>query len=584
MSKLATLTFLLLVLPGTALAAPPPNDNRADAAVIPTFPHVAAATTVEATVERLDPQVSECGRAESTVWYRIDAAPDGRIAVTVKGAAGVAPVVRVYRRARSSIQEIDCGSGGAGGSAQASFEAVRGSGYLVLVGRRPNTPDGAFELRAELFLPPANDRRAGALAFRLPGAVQGTTLGATGDDADPERCGLAGGTVWYRLAAARDGRVLLRVAAAGELDAAVAVLERVRSGLEFVTCATTDRRGRAVLTFRSRRGASYLVAVGHTRGDDPGTFRLESLISEAAESRRAGRALPRGGARSSVHGLTDVNDVWRVSMSPGTTYRIGFSSSGCAIVTLRARHRLARVLASLECRGYTTFTPGPDGAGGYVLEVVAGGGARTQPYRLLFAPTAPDDLGVGIELRNQIRVTGSLAPQRLDVRDIYHFDVVRRSDVSVSVGGDLRFVLLRDDGRRYGTFARFRRTLGPGRYVVAVTAGLGESASRYSLLLLIREITTTTLALATRVVSPGTPVSLRPEVSSAAAGRIEIQIDRFDPLTGWHFNRLLRLTVGAGVDWTPPAEGRWRLRASFKGTATASPSRSGYVRLIVRRT
>jgi hypothetical protein len=583
MRRIAALALLLLTTPGTAMAAPPPNDNRADAAVIPAFPHVVSTTTVEATVERLDPQVSECGRVEGTTWYRIDAAPDGRIALTAKGAPGVPPIVRIYRRTPSAIQEIDCGSAAGGGTATASFEAVRGSGYLVMLGRRPGSPDGAIELRADLFLPPANDRRGGAQVLRLPGTVQGTTLGATGDDADPERCGLAGGTVWYRLVSRREGRIVLRLAAAGELDAAVVVLERVRSGLEAVACGVTDRRGRATVTFGSGGGSTYLIAVGHTRGDDPGTFRLEALSSEPAESLRAGRSLPRAGARSTVHGLTDVNDVWRVTMRPGITYRIGFSAAGCAAVTLRARHRLERPLASLSCRGYTTFTPGPDGAGSYVLEVVAGSESRTQAYRLLFAPAAPDDLGVGVSLRNRVRTSGFLAPGQLDVRDLYHFDVERRSDVSLAVSGSLRFQLLRDDGRRHGSFTRMRRTLAPGRYVVAVTAAFGDPTVRYSLELLIREITSTTLRLESPTVEPGTPVLLQPTVSAVTGGRVEIQIDRFDPLTGWHFNRMLRLPAGGTISWTPPAEGRWRLRAAFTGTVAASPSRSGYAYLVVKR-
>ena len=68
-----------LLLAGGAQAAPPPNDDRANAAPIPTFPATIQGTTAEATVERLDPQVSQCGRIESTVWYRIDQAPDGTI-------------------------------------------------------------------------------------------------------------------------------------------------------------------------------------------------------------------------------------------------------------------------------------------------------------------------------------------------------------------------------------------------------------------------------------------------------------------------------------------------------------------------
>jgi hypothetical protein len=62
-----------------------------------------------------------------------------------------------------------------------------------------------------------------------------------------------------------------------------------------------------------------------------------------------------------------------------------------------------------------------------------------------------------------------------------------------------------------------------------------------------------------------------------------LQIDRFDPLTGWHFNRELRVSVGARVSWRPPAAGRWRVRARFLGTSTSSASRSGYAYVLVAR-
>jgi hypothetical protein len=169
------------------------------------------------------------------------------------------------------------------------------------------------------------------------------------------------------------------------------------------------------------------------------------------------------------------------------------------------------------------------------------------------------------------------------VRDLYHFDVERRADVRLAVTGGLSFQLLRDDGRRLGTHGVLRRQLEPGRYVAAVTSAVGEPVVRYGLSLLIREITATVLNASATTVTPGAPVLLTPLVERAASGRVEIQIDRFDPLTGWHFNRLLRVAVGGSVAWSPPAEGRWRARASFRGTTEASPSRSGYVRLLAER-
>ena len=63
-----------------------------------------------------------------------------------------------------------------------------------------------------------------------------------------------------------------------------------------------------------------------------------------------------------------------------------------------------------------------------------------------------------------------------------------------------------------------------------------------------------------------------------------MQVDRLDPLTGWQFNRIIRIRApGGSVTWTPPAPGRWRVRASFLGTVRSSPSRSPYVALLVAR-
>ena len=264
MRMLMLLTLLLLAVPGTALAAPPANDNRAAQRRSLPFRTPSPATTAEATVERLDPQVSRCGRVESTLWYRIDTAPDGLIALSVKGAR--------WRRARSADLPAD-GPPRSGGrlrvrrAGRQRLRLARGRPRLQLPrARRPpaETPDGGFELRAELFLPPAERqprRRPGVV--KLPGSVRGTTLGATADEADPGRCGLSGATVWYRLPSRRDGRILLRLTAAGQLDAALVVLERVRSRTALSPAGRRTAAATRPSSFASERGATYLIAVGH---------------------------------------------------------------------------------------------------------------------------------------------------------------------------------------------------------------------------------------------------------------------------------------------------------------------------------
>jgi hypothetical protein len=580
---LTALAALVLAVP--AFAAPPPNDNRADSRLLPTFPAAAHGTTAEATVERLDPQVSPCGRIDGTVWYRIEAAPDGTIVAAVQGAGPLAPIVRIYRRNPSNIQELACGTAKAGGKATASVQAVRGAGYLLLVGRRPGTADGEFDIRVDLYLPPPNDIRGDAQRLgRLPANVHGSTLGATGDDL--RVCGLSGGGVWYRLNGPKSGRAIVQLAA-GERDAAVAAFHAVRSRVEPVTCAATDRRGNAVLAFGTKPGGAYLLLVGDRRGSNPGDFRLSVRAGEMPE-RLPGRSLPRGGVHESVNGLTDANDVWSVRLHRGTTYRIAFSSSPCARASLRTRN----TVVSLGCGRYMSFTPGRDGGGRYSFEVEASPTAGRQTYRLRVAAAGADDLGVGIGIAAGSTARGALAPSGIDVVDVYHFDVERLSEARLGLtqpaGRSFSVLLLDDSGRRISSDSgTLRRRLGRGRYVVAVGGTVGTRSGRYRLSLLLRDVTSTSVLISgqsSAEVSPGATVSLSCVVSPLpSGGRVELQIDRFDPLSGWHFHGVMRVAAGATVSWRPPAAGRWRVRARFLGTRGSAPSRSGYAHLLVAR-
>ena len=302
---LPTLALLLaLGLAPPAPAAPPTNDNRAEAAVVPAFPADFHGTLVDATVERLDPQESRCGSIASTVWYRIEVAPDGTVTAALKAAAGTEPVLRLYRVARSGIQELDCAVAPSGGVATASFKTVRGAGYLILVGRRPTSADGDFDLHVELTLPPdppANDRVARAKPIRVfPAAVKGTTIGARTEETDPKACGMVEGTVWFRLAPPRTGLMVTRLQVAKRLDAVLAVAERRGSSLRLVGCSTTNDRGAAAGAFAARKGVPYFVVVGHRAGQDPAAFTLKVVAAAPAEQ-LPGRSLAAAGARGTLH-------------------------------------------------------------------------------------------------------------------------------------------------------------------------------------------------------------------------------------------------------------------------------------------
>jgi hypothetical protein len=504
----------------------------------------------------------------------------------VQAAGPLAPVVRIYRRNPSNITEASCSTATAGGKAVASVAAVRGAGYLILVGTRPGAPRGEFDLRADLVLPPDNDERGQAAPVgRLPATRHGTTLGATSDNYS--NCRMSGGGVWYRFRGPVTGRAIVQLAV-GRRNGVVAAFHGVRGDVAEIGCEETDGRGNAVFGFATKPGGLYLVLVGDRAGSSPGEFTLTIRAGEAAEQ-LPGRPLPRGGTRGSVDGLTDVNDIWSVRLGQGRTYRISFSSAPCARARLR---RGNSTLRRFDCRGYTTFTPGPDGGGRYAVEVEAPPNTRRDGYRLQVVVAGADDLGVGIELTAGSTRRGRLSPSGVDVVDLYHFDVARPSEARLSLvrgaGRSFALVLLTDSGTRLASGENgVRRRLARGRYVIAVEAPPGTSSGVYRLTLRLRSVTSTSVLVSGRSsaeVAPGTTVSISCAISPATSGgRIELEIDHFDTLTGWEFNRLIRVATGATVSWRPPAAGRWRVRARFLGTRESAPSRSGYAYLLVAK-
>ncbi|HET7556325.1 MAG TPA: hypothetical protein VFJ75_11785 [Gaiellaceae bacterium] len=447
--------------------------------------------------------------------------------------------------------------------------------------------------------PPPNDSRASATAVAgLPATVSGTTVGATDDATDPRSdCGRVQDTVWYRLSGTQPGRVVVRVNALGNLDAVVSVYRAVRSRLTPVGCAPTDDNGRGALSFTSS-GGDYLIMVGRERTSDDGGFRL-TMFRQEPTSRAPGRALPAAGASSWVEPITDFDDAWSLRMKAGVEYRINLSPARgrCIALALFAPGTRSFAGASplqlLPCGGYFTYTPGFGGSGRYSLLVTAADRRPgRQRYHLQAAVAGPDDTAPGLLLRNLQTRTGTLSGTRIDVVDLYRFHVDARSDVTLTLRGPAaaRLVVVTENGRRVSSSegpGPLTAALGRGTYFVAVRAD-GGAHGRYRLALLERGLTTTSVLVngsRSATVAAGASVAITVAVSFSPAGAVRLELDRFDPLSGWHFYRLYRLRLGGdgrtAVSWRPPAIGHWRVRASFGGTRTASPSDGGTARVVV---
>jgi hypothetical protein len=469
---------------------------------------------------------------------------------------------------------------------------------VTLIGALALLSIPATATAARLAGPPANDNRATPTAVGLPASVSGTTVGATDDPTDPgSECGRAHDTVWYRLPGAPTGRVVVRINALGNLDAVVAVYRAVRSRVVEAGCAATDEHGNGALSFTSE-GGDYLIMVGRERTSADGRFKLTMFRQEPSSKLPAPR-LPRGGVSSWVEPITDYDDAWSLRMRAGVEYRVNLSPARGRCISLGLFAPGTRSLAGaapvhqLACGGYLTYTPGVGGSGRYTLLVTASDERPgRQRYHLQAATAGPDDMAPGLLLRNLQARRGTLSGTHIDVVDLYRFKVSERSDVTLTFAGPARarLALLNAGGRRIGSSdgpGPLTASLGIGTFFVAVRADSGAHG-RYRISLLERGLTTTSvLADGSRSASvrPGDSVAIDVAVSSSSSGPVRLELDRFDPLTGWHFYRLYRLRLGSdgrtGISWRPPAIGHWRAHASFGGTRTASLSDSGIARIVV---
>jgi hypothetical protein len=182
------------------------------------------------------------------------------------------------------------------------------------------------------------------------------------------------------------------------------------------------------------------------------------------------------------------------------------------------------------------------------------------------------------------------------VIDLYRFDVTRRSilDLALRTGSDTPFDL-RLLGSRGGHLdcacddfgpQALRLKVKPGRYFVVVRSRSGSNG-RYTLSRLTRIITKTRVSIDGRrqaTSAPGQSVTIGVRVSPDASGPVTVDVERFDPVAGWQFfTRYKRQASGgsASIAFTPPAVGRWRVRATFDGTRRAAPSGPRKAELLV---
>lgn len=469
---------------------------------------------------------------------------------------------------------------------------------------------------AALAEPPTNDAReqphilpapTGKLDSTLEDAtLEGAPDALPGETPQLEACNrMVVGDVWARFTMLNGGRVVLRLKGANKsLDAVMAVSRITKTGPLFVTCDRTDILGQAGASITPPKdGATYEVRLAQLADSESSAraFRL-SLAPAPPEPRWPGVPLSARGARGTVDRLADTADAYRTVMLQGVTYRVNLAHPSRRCVALRVFSPFASWQSDpsygMPCGGYSLVTPGAGFGGRWTFRVEARDDERFPPdYRLTVAPVRPDDMGPGVALPDRRPTHGRLEGGRIDVIDIYRVDIAARSYVTFRMGTsdrngfDLRLISRR--GRtvscacRERGSAELRKGLHRGRFFVVVRAR-GRAHGTYTLTRIDRALT----GLGLRAngqrrlrVPPSTTVRLGLAVRPAVDGPADIRIERFDPLTGWHFHRMVRVQVRDGrgsFPFLPPAEGTWRADAHFRGTNKASPSDSRRVQVIVQ--
>ena len=136
-----TAVSLLCLSAGAALAAPPDNDDIANATLVASLPFSDMVDTTEATEAADDP---DCSGAGPTVWYTYTPTEDQRLLADTFG-SDYDTTLSAYVGSPGSLEQIACNDD-AGGDVQSAIviEVEAGTTYYFLVGAFDSGPGGTL--------------------------------------------------------------------------------------------------------------------------------------------------------------------------------------------------------------------------------------------------------------------------------------------------------------------------------------------------------------------------------------------------------------------------------------------------------
>lgn len=197
---------LLCSVTSPAWAAPPANDDFADATLVTTLPFHDEFAIDEVTTEPEEPVTSYCYWVSQTVWYKFTSPVDTVVRADTADSYFGATALQVFEASNAAFSDlnlIDCNS--YGGSV--TFYARANITYYLQLGGlgTEGGATGLVNLNLTLVPGPANDNFANATPVTaLPFDEEVDIIGATREPNEPlSCCDFAYGSVWYTFYADR---------------------------------------------------------------------------------------------------------------------------------------------------------------------------------------------------------------------------------------------------------------------------------------------------------------------------------------------------------------------------------------------
>ena len=278
---IAGLALAALLAPATASAAPPANDDFANATVIASLPFSTTEDTTQATWDASDP--SGCS-SNGSVWFSFTPSSDMQLEADTFG-SNFDTVLSVWTGIQGSLNLVACNDNFNGVLSKVNFAASAGTTYSFLVAfccGDGGNGGGSLQFSVSEVLAPGNDAFADTTSIgALPFSDTQDLSTATVEPSEPAPgCFGTNNTVWYSFTGATTQSI---TASIDQYGAGVAAYTGSSlAGLSRVGCTQGYWQP---LTFRAEAGTTYYFQVGAwcCSGFGPVMFRLQVAPNPIAQ-------------------------------------------------------------------------------------------------------------------------------------------------------------------------------------------------------------------------------------------------------------------------------------------------------------